>query len=489
MNTANIESASPLGAARPGRNKRPPLLGADACTGLARMLAEYTRPVALGAMMEDMALADGDRHRLLYLLQRAREAGLVQMVGNARNTRWTASSAQRAQVLREQLAAPLNYRPRVGYEELFLGEYVPNQSFYLSGAQRERLHSRCAPGSAQFNLLSAHDQSLFLCGLSFASSSLEGSRYDLAATERLLLEGLEQDGATPTETTMVLNHHEAVRFMVDNTRFPPRPNDVTISLRDLKSIHGLLSADLLRDPMMCGRLRRSPVFIKHSAYTPLAVGDAIEAAAISIVDKALLIDDPYEQSFFLLAHLPYLQPFEDCNKRTARVSCNIPLLRSGVLPMSWMDISQEDFVEAILGVYERCNPTLLAEVFTEGYLRSAERFEVMARACEVDPVRSLYRSSIRATVRSIVLDGPVTTPEEVELQHRDRFAALVQTELTLLKKGNPATLVQLRLGQEDVNRWIRSLPGAPDGQSCGFDTDAQDDNGASARAHRRERLN
>lgn len=421
---------------------------------LAHQIAQHTRALSMTEIAELYGWNQQTRHRLKYLLVKGREKGVLAMEGERRHARWSASPELRSSALRAQLAAPLEKRPRVGYAPEFLQEYKPNQTFYLTQAQRQKLALRSPPGEAIFNALSAHDQSLFLCGLSFASSSLEGNCYDLAATERLLLEGLEKEGATRTETTMILNHHEAVRYLVDNVNCPPRSNDVGITARDIKTLHAILSADLLRDPMMCGRIRSGPVLIKHSSYIPLSLGPDIERTLREIMSKAALIENPYEQSFFLLAHLPYLQPFEDCNKRTARVACNIPLLRAGITPMSWMDIAHESFTDGLLGVYERCNPCLLGEVFTDGYLRSIERFDVMRRSCEPDPVAVMYRSEIRSMVRSVVLDGPAEIPSDIEGEHRARFAELVQRELSLLRQAQPGAVVRMRLGDGDIARWI-----------------------------------
>ncbi len=452
-----------------------PLVSTAPEDALAHNLASHSRALSMTEIADLYGWSPETRHRLKYLLLKGREKGLLVMEGERRHARWSASAQLRSSALRAHLAAPLDKRPRVGYAPEFLAEYKPNQTFYLTQAQRQKLANRCAPGEAVFNALSAHDQSLFLCGLSFASSSLEGNCYDLAATEKLLLEGLEKQGATRAETTMILNHHEAVRYLVDNAHCPPRANDVGITARDVRTLHAILSADLLRDPMMCGRIRTGPVLIKHSSYIPLSLAQDIERTLLDVMAKAVQITDPYEQSFFLLAHLPYLQPFEDCNKRTARVACNIPLLRAGVTPMSWMDISHDTFTDGLLGIYERCNPCLLAEVFADGYLRSIERFDVMRRSCEPDPVVVMYRSEIRSTVRSVVLDGPAEIPSDVEDQHRARFAELVQIELDLLRKGQPGAVVRMRLGEGDIARWNARENGS---DSSSIETAPNDENAA-----------
>jgi Fic/DOC family len=427
---------------------------------VARHLAERSRPRTVSELAVEMGLvnADGkltaDRSTVFRWLQHAQEMGLVEMMGEKRGASWTASDEVRRDVLKEQLSAPVDRRPVVTYEEEFLQEYIPNKTFYLSSKDRARLNQQCAIGSAAFSTLPTHDQSMFLCGLSYASSSMEGNHYDLIATEKLLLESVEMEDATPEETTMVQNHHEAIRFLVDNIRYPTLKNDVNVTSRDIKSLHALLSAYLLRDPMMCGSIRHSPVRIKHSSYIPLSVQESIDRALTLICTKAQAIADPYEQSFFLLTHLPYLQPFEDCNKRTSRLACNIPLLRRGVVPMSWMDVDQTAYNSALLGVYERTNTSLLAEVFVHGYINSTSRFEIMQKSIKPDETQVRYRKEIRNTVRSIVLDGDPSIGSEVLPQDHAAFQIYVEKELDLLRKGNPGTIVLHRLQDADVNAWM-----------------------------------
>jgi hypothetical protein len=424
---------------------------------LAEHLASRSRPLSLQELMDEVGLPVSRATMFRYLVA-ARDQGLVIMSGQARRSVWTATHGPRLAVLRQQLALPVEKRPVVAYEEGFVDEYVPNKTTYLTSDQIKRLHDQCKPGSAAFATLSPHDRSLFMCGLSFASSRLEGNPYDLAATEKLIEMGQEKIGASPTETTMVLNHHEAVRYLVDNIHFPRLKNDVTVSTGDVKSLHSLLSAYLLKDPMMCGCIRHSAVRIKDSSYVPLAFREHIERAFTALIDKARLIEDPYEQAFFLLVHIPYLQPFEDCNKRTARVACNIPLLKSGVVPMSWMDVDHHAYIEGTLGVYERNNTSLLAEVFVDGYIRASERFNVMQRSCEPNETLVRYRSEIKATVRSVVLGGDVDVSDEVAPADLDEFNLLVQQELKQIEALSPGALIRFKLTENDAKAWMAHLP-------------------------------
>lgn len=423
---------------------------------IARYLAERSRPQSMSDLINGMNYGTIHRSTVWRWLKTAQDMGLVVMHGDKKSSSWSASEALQREVLRAQIDEPLAKRPRVPYQEGFLEDYVPNKTFYLSKKELDRLHRQCAVGSAEFSALPARDQSLFLCGLSYASSSMEGNVYDYIATEKLLLDGLEKEGASPEETTMVLNHHEAVRHLIDHIHFPTRKNDVNVTMRDIKEIHGLLSYHLLRDPNMCGTVRHAPVKINQSSYIPLAVHELIERALATICQKAVKIEDPYEQAFFLLVHLPYLQPFEDCNKRTSRVACNVPLLRKGVAPMSWLDVNQTDYNAGLVGIYERNNTSLLAEVFVDGYMHSTERFEIMQRSAVPNEVQIRYRSATKSVIRAIVLDGDTSVSGEVSTQDMEPFRLHVELELGLLRAGNIGALVRYGLREGDVESWMRA---------------------------------
>lgn len=424
---------------------------------LAEYLASRSKPLNTHQLLEETGLGIS-RSTMCRYLQAARDQGLVEMQGNARNAVFTATQGPKLAVLREQLAMPLDKRPVVSYDEGFVEDYVPNHSRYLTQAQIQRLHHQCRPGTAAFATLDPHDRSLFMCGLSFASSSLEGNPYDMAATEKLIELGQQKKGASRSETTMVLNHHEAVRYLVDNIHFPRLKNDVSVSTFDIKSLHTLLSQYLLKNPEMCGAIRNSAVTIRDSSYVPLAYREHIERAFTTVVDKAKVIEDPYEQAFFLLVHLPYLQPFEDCNKRTARVACNIPLLKGGVIPMSWMDVDHRAYIEGTIGVYERNNVSLLAEVFVAGYIRASERFNAMQKSCEPSETQVRYRSEIKSTVRAVVHGDDVDLSNEINPADMEEFNLLVQQELRQLRDLNPGALIRLKLTEQDVLVWMRRTP-------------------------------
>ena len=149
---------------------------------------------------------------------------------------------------------------------------------------------------------------------------MEGNTYNILDTERLIRFGEEASGKDRKEALMILDHKEAIQYVVDHLA------EISISPLDIPGRHALLADGLLVEPAMAGRLRRMPVGISYSSYWPLDDPYTIEEEFRVLVEKAASITDPFEQSFFLLVHIPYLQAFEDINRRTSRIASNIPLL-------------------------------------------------------------------------------------------------------------------------------------------------------------------
>lgn len=406
-------------------------------------------------------------------IDRAIELGLVERSGNTSGARYVASVEQRINSSREALNRPVSTRRRVTYNEAFLKAYEPNVSSYLSRSQQRRLEARCTPGSASIERLGDHDVSVFLCDLSFSSSRLEGNDYDYASTIRLIDHSVEMEGGSRTDKVMILNHHDAVRYIIDNMSAAAIAGGSAVALResDIRALHSILSAELLKDARMCGALRTSHVEIRDSAYIPADSPTQIAASFRLILEKASEIKSPFEQALFLNVHLPYLQPFEDCNKRTARVTCNIPLLRAGVTPMSWMDVVHRDYIDGLISVYEFNDPTLLAEVFTEGYLRSTERFALMRRSKEPDQLASDYRDEIRQAVRSRVLHDVATVPIGVKPEDITPFTIYVDDQLSVLL-DNPIAGARFGLRTIDLDAFRDRVAANADEADLDEDDDA-----------------
>jgi len=241
------------------------------------------------------------------------------------------------------------------------------------------------------------------------------------------------------ETQMILNHKDAIEFLV---RHPDQANlttDVIISL------HAFLSDSLMADPLSCGRIRNRAVEVWGSVYLPVTMPQRIEELFGIVIQMAAEIHDPFEQSFFLMVHLPYLQPFEDVNKRVSRLAANIPFIRHNLCPLSFIDVPQQAYVDAMLGVYELNRIELLRDVFVWAYERSCQQYvAVKQNLVPPDIFRLRYRQALSEVVAAIVRhDEPATVevvrqriPIAVNKEDQEHFIELVQGEFKTLHRGN-----------------------------------------------------
>jgi hypothetical protein len=219
----------------------------------------------------------------------------------------------------------------------------------------------------------------------------------------------------------------------------------------------LLADGLLIDPAMAGRLRRMPVGIVHSSYSPLGDQFEIEEEFDIVIQKAAAIADPFEQSFFLLVHIPYLQAFDDINKRTSRIASNIPLLKADLAPMSFVTMHDRDYIDALIGIYELNNVSLLRDVYIDAYIASAENYKILRAERETpDKAALAYRDFVREAVRRSVLDWKAFRPESIMAMaaeagipeaDRQHVADYVRQEFRSLHEGN---VIRYRLRPEDL---------------------------------------
>lgn len=385
-------------------------------------------------------------------LKRLVETGRLEVSGKGRATVYSLAGATAA-VVRKYLQTPYNRRPSVAYRPEFLDAYVPNQTFYIPEADRERLRTAGQPVGGMVNggTYARRILEQLLVDLSWASSRLEGNTYDILQTERLIRFGEVVKGKDRKEALMILNHKEAIEYVVNHL------DDIGLSRRDIFEIHALLADGLLVDPALAGRLRTTPVGVSHSSYRPLDDAISIEEEFDILLHKATQIHDPFEQSFFLLAHIPYLQGFVDINKRTSRVVSNIPLLKADLAPLSFLTMDDADYIDGLIGIYELGNVALLREVFIDSYLASAEKYRILS--AEVDSPHKaaiVYRDFIREAVRYWVLQTKAFREDDIlDLAARhnipkddlDGVIAYAHEQFRGLHEGN---LIRYRLKPGDI---------------------------------------
>ena len=425
----------------------------------------------------EKALADQglsfNRRTLQRRLARLEKAGRILIAGAGRATLYlpivtTEKSTEAndgiflstaAQEIQNRISRPLSGRQPVGYQRKFIDSYQPNVTWYLPAAIRNhlmdigrRIGIDYAAGTYIRQILDR-----LLIDLSWVSSRLEGNTYSLLETERLIAFGEAATGKTPFETQMVLNHKAAIEFLVDAV------DEIGFDRRTILNLHALLSDNLLGNPSASGRLRAIPVGIGKSVYEPPAVPQIIDEIFGQILNTAVAISDPFEQAFFVTLHLPYLQPFEDVNKRVSRLAANIPLIHHNLCPLSFMDVPEDLYINGLLGVYELNRIELMRDVFVWTYERSCNRYQVVRHTLgEPDTFRLRYRKALIDCVGEAVRQvgrGDANDTGDVLLHlakdlvpenDREHFLKIAKEEIAALHEGNYA---RYRLRPSEFKDW------------------------------------
>lgn len=194
--------------------------------------------------------------------------------------------------------------------------------------------------------------------LSWKSSQIEGNTYSLLETERLLKEKLTADGKTKEEAVMLLNHKDALDFVLDNPDYLKE-----ISVRRIEDIHGILTKEL----GVGTGIRTRRVGITGTNYRPLdnefQIREALEDSCNLINGK----ENIFEKALLALVLLSYIQAFSDGNKRTARITSNAILMAWGYCPLSFRTVDSVDYKKAMLMFYEQNNIAAFKQIFIEQY--------------------------------------------------------------------------------------------------------------------------
>jgi len=359
--------------------------------------------------------------------------------------------------VKRMVRAPAHARRPAGYDRTFLDGYRANETFYLPREVRRRLRSlgRSPDEERPAGTYARKIHHRLLIDLSWNSSRLEGNTYSLLETERLLEHGDAGEDKSLLETQMILNHKKAVDLLVEQAEY------VGFNRYTILSLHALLAHNLLPDPRACGRVRSIPVAIGGTPYHPLEIPQLINECFSQIIETAAAIEDPFEQAFFAMVQLPYLQPFEDVNKRVSRLAANLPLIRDNLCPLSFIDVPERDYIDGTLGVYELNRVELLRDVFCWAYERSCARYSAVCQSLgEPDPFRLRYREFIEDCVRDIVtklMDKKTATAHvrrhaSQMLPPGDgaRLIDVVETEAVSLHEGN---IARFRLSPPEFEAW------------------------------------
>ena len=205
----------------------------------------------------------------------------------------------------------------------------------------------------------------FIIELSWKSSQIEGNTYSLLDTERLLKDGVFSSKNTKEESIMILNHKKAFDFVLKNIKHSKK-----ITIAFIEDVHKILVKDL----NVSYGLRNRVVRITGSNYKPLGTVYQIKEGIQKMCEIINKITNPYEKGLITLALLSYIQPFEDGNKRTARLVTNAVLLASSLAPLSYRNVDEVLYKEAMLTFYETNSIFSIKKIFAEQYVFSCENY-------------------------------------------------------------------------------------------------------------------
>ena len=194
--------------------------------------------------------------------------------------------------------------------------------------------------------------------LSWKSSQIEGNTYSLLETERLLRESKTADGKTKEEAVMLLNHKDALRFILDNPDYLQH-----LTLSHIEDIHQLLTKELSVDR----GIRHRRVGITGTNYHPLDNEFQIREAMHDTCDLINNKENVFEKALLTLVLLSYIQAFSDGNKRTARITSNAILIANGYCPLSFRSVDSIDYKKAMLIFYEQNNLYAFKKIFIDQY--------------------------------------------------------------------------------------------------------------------------
>lgn len=203
--------------------------------------------------------------------------------------------------------------------------------------------------------------------LSWKSSKIEGNTYTLLDTERLILENKKASGHSKEEAQMILNHKDAFNYIYQNSvQFK------TITKRNLQELHAILVKDL----GVGQEFRSRPVGVTGSIYRPLdniyQITEAIDEL-LAIVSKTFI---PYTKALIALLGISYIQPFEDGNKRTARLLANALLFSHSLAPLSYRSVDEEEYRSATLVFYELNSIVAMKNIFIDQYKFASQNYAI-----------------------------------------------------------------------------------------------------------------
>jgi Fic family protein len=329
---------------------------------------------------------------------------------------------------------PLSERPIAAYQYQFLDSYEPNKTFYLK----------------EHDLQELHEENMIL-------SKIVMSDNMMLRAYKACLEGTDHASTLYQNDITVLNNQYAVEYLCNNF------NDMALDKTTLLALHYHLT-DGLFPPEFSGKLRNFSVSVNDSRYECLATAKEIECQLNKILEKANLIKEPFEQSFFLYIHLAYLHPFTDFNKRTSRLFSCIPLLKNKRLPLTLKgsdDINRYDYTLAcnILFEYQDIQPFLT--LYKATYSKLINNFTDCIESLFYNTTRVIYKKQRDQLIEHIVKNNYINeilnkflieaADKFIKIEHREAFVKSIYIDLSLI---DLARIASLNITKDELETWL-----------------------------------
>lgn len=194
--------------------------------------------------------------------------------------------------------------------------------------------------------------------LGWKSSQIEGNTYSLLETEQLIKEKHTASGKPLEDATMLLNHKEAIDFILEHKDYVE-----PLTLAAIEDIHSILTKNLGVDR----NIRQRRMGISGTNYVPLDNERQIREVLTDLCDLVNQKENVFEKALLVLALISYVQPFMDGNKRTARILANAILISHGHCPLSFRTVDSLVYKKAMLLFYEQNSLMALNEIFMDQY--------------------------------------------------------------------------------------------------------------------------
>ncbi|WP_053250052.1 Fic family protein [Ensifer adhaerens] len=403
-------------------------------------------------VIQFLGLPSSSQSSVSRALGKLMSSGLVEKTGTTRDASFKLTAEAK------WFSTPGHLRPPVRYDPMRIQSYDPVTMPWLEASARALMGGAVGHNSVDLDP-STYTREIaerFLIEMSWASSALEGNTYSLPETEALIKYAEVAGGKSEIEVQMILNHKQAISWVIDNIA------TVQITPETVMRLHAMLMRTLVRQNNL-GAVRREPVSITTSSYVPSADSADLAMGLSELCWKASKTTDPFEASFALLAGIAYLQPFIDGNKRTGRLLSNIPLLKAGLPPISFIGVGRAEYGIGMTTWYELGDPNYLSKSISEGYALTAPSY-IVASATKRVPrsVEIRLRRQLDDAVRGFLTaaaDDPMMSPHDFVASvfndlEGDELEVIIQSFNDIMEEINEVNCVAYGVDPETVERYL-----------------------------------